>query len=58
MSKEKTNIEKLDKEEEDPRVFRGGSWGNGARLTRVSYRYRDDASRRGNSLGFRILRTV
>ena len=39
------------------RVNRGGSWGNVARYTRVSYRRGDYASNRYGSLGFRILRT-
>jgi formylglycine-generating enzyme required for sulfatase activity len=36
------------------RVLRGGSWSNGAGLTRVSFRFRRFASRRYNRYGFRL----
>ena len=39
------------------RVFRGGSWGNLAWGSRVSYRYRRNASYRNYRLGFRLFRT-
>ena len=47
----------IDKSSPD-RVFRGGSWSNGAGDTRVSYRFGLDASSRDNDQGFRFLRTI
>jgi formylglycine-generating enzyme required for sulfatase activity len=38
------------------RVIRGGSWGSGAGVTRVSYRGIDDPTGRRFNLGFRIVR--
>lgn len=38
------------------RVYRGGSWNNNARNTRVSIRLRSRASLRNRYLGFRIVR--
>ena len=40
------------------RVYLGGSWGSGARLSRVSYRGSNDPSICGDRIGFRILRPV
>lgn len=55
--KEKTNIEKLDEQDEtNPnRVSRGGSWRYDAGFTRVSGRDWYNASHRGNRLGFRLV---
>ena len=39
-------------------IYRGGSWYNDARFTRVSFRYGINASTRNFDLGFRFLRTV
>ena len=36
------------------RVYRGGGWSNEAALCRSAYRYTDDPSIRGSSLGFRL----
>ena len=40
------------------RVFRGGSWGNGAAYVRVAFRGSDTPTYTNDSLGFRIARTV
>jgi formylglycine-generating enzyme required for sulfatase activity len=38
------------------RVYRGGSWGNTAPITRAAYRYFSNPDNRGINLGFRLLR--
>jgi formylglycine-generating enzyme required for sulfatase activity len=38
------------------RVFRGGSWGNGAGVVRSSYRNGDTPDSTGNNIGFRVAR--
>jgi len=40
------------------RVYRGGSWSSVASSARVSYRFRNDPSYRGNYQGFRFTRTI
>ena len=40
------------------RVLRGGSWSFGARDTRLSRRFLDSPSCRGDNLGFRLCRTI
>jgi len=40
------------------RVVRGGSWGNGPQYLRSAYRVRDTTDYRGDSLGFRVGRTL
>lgn len=56
MSQEKTNIVKLDKEDDADRVIRDGCWyvsaGGG---THVSYRDWFDASLRNRYLGWRLV---
>lgn len=54
MSKEKTNIEKLD-EQDAYRVHRSGSWYFNAWRTRVSARNGDIAPRRDRNFGFRLI---
>ena len=44
----------VDRDEGAGRVFRGGSWGNGPRNCRVSYRINFAPTFRGNDLGFRL----
>ena len=39
------------------RVIRGGSWSNGARHCRASYRYNNSPGFRSTDLGFRLLRS-
>ena len=41
--------------EHDRRVFRGGTWGNGARQSRCSWRAGHSAGCRGTSFGFRVV---
>lgn len=41
----------------DYRVFRGGSWSHGAEYSRNSFRLAYPPERRGNNLGFRMVRT-
>jgi formylglycine-generating enzyme required for sulfatase activity len=40
------------------RVFRGGSWGSTARFCRSAYRHNHAPGDRGDSLGFRLVRTA
>jgi formylglycine-generating enzyme required for sulfatase activity len=56
MKNEKTNIVKDKKTASKPiRVLRGGSWIDDARYARVSNRSRNDASRRSDDQGFRLV---
>ena len=40
------------------RVYRGGSWYDDAKGTRVSYRIHSDPTKSFNTLGFRLVRTL
>jgi formylglycine-generating enzyme required for sulfatase activity len=40
------------------RVFRGGSWGNGAYSSRVADRYGNDPTYTDYNIGFRVLRSL
>jgi formylglycine-generating enzyme required for sulfatase activity len=54
MSKEKTNIEKNEEEDQNYPVRRGGSWNNSAGRAHAANRVRDYSSKRSSSLGFRL----
>jgi formylglycine-generating enzyme required for sulfatase activity len=40
------------------RVFRGGSWGNGASNLRAAFRFGNSPGSRANGIGFRVARTL
>ena len=47
------------KDEKDyDRVYRGGSWFGGARVTRVLYRSNYDPAYTRDSLGFRLVKNI
>jgi formylglycine-generating enzyme required for sulfatase activity len=55
MSQEKTNVEKLDKEEDFRSVLRGGCWGDRAYSLEVSGRGGSSHTFADKDLGFRLV---
>jgi formylglycine-generating enzyme required for sulfatase activity len=55
---ENSNEPNENKESSAHRVFRGGSWGNGASALRSAYRSANSPGDRGDFVGFRVARSI